>query len=296
MIVILEGPDGSGKTTLAKELQERFGLRYHHEGPPPANIPPLYHYARVLEDYRGSDVVIDRFALGERIYGPIIRGKDGLGPEGWKLIRRQIAAAGAIEVLCLPDYLTVRENWSKRSATELLKKTELFNQSYRAYSDFVLDDRNYFVYNYTDTTSHLTLMNMLEQIRQNVPPTLPAGYVGDPYARFLFVGERGSNPEAYVDLPFFATVGSSAFLNTALLAAGYLENEVAMVNAYSVTGTEPNKLLKFPKTIALGNVAALVCQAQGIEHTLIPHPQYWKRFRSQVPHEYIDKLRSERSR
>ena len=39
-VVVLEGPDGGGKTALANELV-RHGYTYHHEGPPPKNVDPL---------------------------------------------------------------------------------------------------------------------------------------------------------------------------------------------------------------------------------------------------------------
>jgi MoxR-like ATPase len=67
MIVILEGPDGAGKTTLAEQLAKKYGLVYKHEGPPPPKVNVLEYYGQLLDEARGKNVVFDRLALGERV-------------------------------------------------------------------------------------------------------------------------------------------------------------------------------------------------------------------------------------
>lgn len=76
---VLEGPDGAGKTTLAKQLARDHHLGYCHFGPPQQKpldeyLGWLVHQDRTL----GHRRVIDRFHLGESVYGPIFRGTEPL--------------------------------------------------------------------------------------------------------------------------------------------------------------------------------------------------------------------------
>ena len=63
MNIVIEGCDGTGKSTIAKHLCERFGLHYWHESQP-----------RTFEEYRqmllSGGVVFDRFCFGQFVYNP----------------------------------------------------------------------------------------------------------------------------------------------------------------------------------------------------------------------------------
>lgn len=293
MIIILEGVDGSGKTTLARQIQAKFqNVEYHHEGVPPKDVHILEHLGAVLDRYRGKNVVIDRFALGERVYGPVVRGFDQLGDEGWKLIKRLISATGAMEVLCLPSYEVCHRSWSS-GREEMFKKEEQFKLFY---SRYVALKANQYIYDYTDPLQleHLLgVCNTLQQIDKMIG--LPAGMVGSPVADYLFVGERGANPKALHDLPFFATVNSSRFLNDAIRDADYREDQIAFINAYKRDNT-PNVIPRnFKTVIALGGEASAVCTAQDVPHKLLYHPQFWKRFHSSRRDEYVRLLRGFRA-
>lgn len=135
MIVILEGPDGSGKTTLAKWLQHRYDLVYHHEGPPPAGVSVIDHYLELLETARDFDVVFDRMALGERVYGPILRGEDRLGLHGWLTFSEHVRAVKARQLVCLPSPAACYQNWKTRKG-ELFADELKFFQSYAAFAYF----------------------------------------------------------------------------------------------------------------------------------------------------------------
>lgn len=76
-MIILEGPDGGGKSTLAQALSEALGVPRHHSGGPPKNAQEIaQRHRRVLEALRDrKPIIFDRVpAVSDPIYGPIIRG------------------------------------------------------------------------------------------------------------------------------------------------------------------------------------------------------------------------------
>lgn len=77
MIYILEGPDGVGKSTLAAAINERTkGHILHCTWKKEFNMQKYFRdilsVARKLDEYQ--DVVIDRWAPSELVYGEVFRG------------------------------------------------------------------------------------------------------------------------------------------------------------------------------------------------------------------------------
>lgn len=66
MNIIIEGPDATGKTTLAKDLSSKYGFEYIHST---AETPNTYEWHKEILDKH--NIVCDRFFIGETIY-PII--------------------------------------------------------------------------------------------------------------------------------------------------------------------------------------------------------------------------------
>jgi hypothetical protein len=285
MIVILEGPDGAGKTVTAQRLADRLSLAYHHEGvPPPGDL--LEHYGATLDKLRGKDVVIDRFARGELVYGPIMRGRSRLDDEAWHIMQRLYRAVNAVEVLCLPPYEVCHKNWSSGRPEYVEKAWQYKN----VYERFYVLRGDQFIYDYTNPGGFEQLVKIISTVGLASP--LPKNMVGNLFYIYLIVGEQGANPQATHDLPFFSTLNSSNYLNKQLSAAGYREDELAFINAFQHDGT-PNRLplQSGQVTIALGAYAAAECRRQGLVPHDLPHPQYWKRFFASKYDEYTEMLR-----
>lgn len=167
MIIVLEGPDGAGKTVLAKMLCDRYGLEYRHEGPPPKNVWALAHYGAayfdaVLVNMSGPGVVLDRFALGERVYGPMYRGHDDLGDEGWAIIKANLDLVAAYRILCLPPRDVCKAAWSS-GREEMIKDEEVFDDIYSAWVATL--EEHHHVYDYTGTRALDYLLEVLDDRR-----------------------------------------------------------------------------------------------------------------------------------
>lgn len=136
MIVVIEGPDGAGKTTLANSLRPST---YHHEGPPP-DVPDLltYYKAAVLEyAYSPGTHVFDRLAMGELVYGPIARGRSLVSRKEFSGFSDWLRSVGGIQILCLPPWPECLANWTRRNAEggEFLRDPEKFRRAYEGFAD-----------------------------------------------------------------------------------------------------------------------------------------------------------------
>lgn len=138
-IIVLEGPDGAGKTTLARDLEKMLGARYLHltyRWPTKMN---LYHYAaiRVVAHWaQHSPVILDRWWVSEIVYADAYRG-------GSKFIKSHFTLnyiadmIGAVYVMCLPKD---RERYLAHYNVLKGKREEMYNEGlervYDGYTDF----------------------------------------------------------------------------------------------------------------------------------------------------------------
>lgn len=120
--IIVEGPDGAGKTTFIKTLRQYLG-DFTVDGEPPLHPrfshslrgPDLGNLANLVTDDtyrmpRTPRMVYDRHPLiSEYIYGPLCRGgvPDVFRVNSWRTNMTEIVAASAVVVLCLPPVANV---------------------------------------------------------------------------------------------------------------------------------------------------------------------------------------------
>jgi GTPase SAR1 family protein len=142
MHIVIEGPDCSGKTTLANQLCEMLSFEYRHEGPP-----------------LSEPTIIDRFALGERVYGPILRGKDRLGEEGLLKVQQVMLKLNVFQIICLPPNNALWKAFidSSVKGNELLGPVQ-YEASIDAWTQHC---RNTYLYDYTAPTALEQLLGVL---------------------------------------------------------------------------------------------------------------------------------------
>lgn len=103
-IIVIEGADSAGKTTLANHIRERFpNTRYLHS----TRRKDIwrYHVGALRWACRESSdrlVILDRHWISELVYGPIFRGRPAYD-EGAAALDRMLMSYGALYVICAPS-------------------------------------------------------------------------------------------------------------------------------------------------------------------------------------------------
>src|SRR5690606_37684332 len=103
-IIVLEGPDGTGKTSLAMNLRDHLGARYIHltyRWPEKMN---LYHYAAIRVAghlAQNQPVIIDRWWPSEIVYAEAYRGGSKF-LKHYFMLEHVANKIGVVYVMCLP--------------------------------------------------------------------------------------------------------------------------------------------------------------------------------------------------
>jgi hypothetical protein len=106
-LIILDGPDHAGKTTLAKALCEMHGGHYMHMTYRMKNDQWTYHLAGIDRAIRKSKtqlVVLDRSWMSEICYAEAFRGGTKW-PEMGRMLDRMVLGNAGLYVICLPEDL-----------------------------------------------------------------------------------------------------------------------------------------------------------------------------------------------
>ena len=121
MILILEGPDGSGKSYLANYLTAKWSFSLiPTQGPPKSRGDLLHRMDRVISrDQPRERILSDRFALfSEQVYGPVIRDNCLLTEYDIQTYTRRLIRHNAVILYCRPS-------------DETLAKVELEKKSHK---------------------------------------------------------------------------------------------------------------------------------------------------------------------
>lgn len=309
-LTIFEGPDGAGKTTLAKAYAELTGARYVHFGPLPRVVNGLmrtYVEAMLPAVLGYQSVVLDRSWLSEFPYGVAFReGRDRIGPVYVRMLERLAFRCGGVVVMCLPPKDVVLENYKRRKREEYLTSIKQLSSVYDMYTLLTLPQSTsayqnslplvrYSYVNYAGRSVYEIVNHELLGIREcrsacHSTNIASAGCMG---GSTVLVGEsfaQHGNMDAWYQWPFasFSKSGCSWWLTHQLIRARITEGNLYWINADQPL-THLNTTLH--RIIALGDVAAdaLTRQVQR-PFERCHHPEYWSRFRSSEPYPLLSML------
>lgn len=102
MIICLDGVDGAGKSTLANRLTKEIQKRYPNDTVINLHATQIKsdvytEYATPLMNYipgSGIHYILDRWHIGENIYGPLYRGKSAFDKVSYRWIELFLASIG----------------------------------------------------------------------------------------------------------------------------------------------------------------------------------------------------------
>lgn len=132
-IIVLDGPDACGKTTLAghiKEICSAHNVPYYYQHANYKFKNRMFNYHEVIvkraaefvENYNGI-AVIDRLHFSEMIYSKIFRG-GSKWPLQYRYFERLINTYAGIQVICAPDNPQQALVWHKKAKQE---RAEMFD-------------------------------------------------------------------------------------------------------------------------------------------------------------------------
>lgn len=258
-LIILDGPDGAGKTSLAREIVRQTGGVYMHQTYRWKDRMFTYHLAALHRAIKLSEtrfVVIDRLWMSEVCYANAYRG-GSTWPLAYRFLERLILKHAALEVVCLPenlrdhlrDYETLKNErdemysdispvcieyhklWDKvkdwphvrRYCVQMAKATPGFMEDYAA--TLIQDQQDW---------REEQLPWILEASRYNI-----TGHISP--AKYVFVG--GANHASRENwYPFVEYGGACAHLARVLEELNIPEHEI-MMTCYDVSKEELGRLV-----------------------------------------------------
>lgn len=276
-MIIIEGCDKTGKSTLARHLSRAHDCPLVHCGPPSAEW--YEEYASFLINIK-NNVICDRSFLGQFVYGPILR----------QARFDEVAFYNLVMIAARHNPIFIFSNTDdKRIAHKFLEdKEDLIdiNQIKSIQSGFsdvfkrlkMCFPGNTYGYDYSRYDGTSGIIDFCDSLRRDVPPSLDFKFLGSSTPRVLMVGEKlnKANQKWENALPF-------DFGRSADLLRQSIPLSMAVRNAYvnALDGYDLSVKVKKmcpQKVVALGKVASDECSRHGIDHISMAHPAYIMRF------------------
>lgn len=129
-MLIIEGIDGVGKTTLVEYLQS-YGMKKYHFDYDSKSMDLLSKYMKVLSS-DDTGLVLDRSFISEMVYGPVIRNKCKLSIEDYTklLIAYKNTGAKIIYLTAPKEVLLKRRNGEQSDYEVITNYYEELNKKY----------------------------------------------------------------------------------------------------------------------------------------------------------------------
>lgn len=307
MIIILEGCDGVGKTTLADRLHEQLPFAWRmSQGP--LKDDPYRVYEEGLAVWDGvTPIICDRWHLGELVYGPMYRGESQVDEVGRWHIEAFLQARGASQLILGLPVNVIKDRL--RSRGDDMVTPDQVDEIVRRYGE-LMPDTNMFTgaaFCQDDTGECTCHRDLIPEILDDAHRTWQFAcalqsfptYVGPMRPDYLILGERRNDPTFTAA---FVPQGNTSgrFLLTHLLPmVKGTEKQIGIANACEEDVVALWQTLGQPRIVALGNLAVDATLRSIEEHGghrldfgAAPHPQYVRRFHNKSGAQYARTIMS----
>lgn len=162
MNIILEGPDATGKTTLAEKLRDKFGMTIHHSTSKTRND---LNYHMDLLDYR-QNTVFDRFHLGEMVYPEIYNRKAKLNQGEIDIINKAIIDNNDMLVIFITSNMDIiKERLIERGEENYIPEMEQQNELFIKAANYCkkLNYKNFYVIDIAEDNAYDNLDNWIKE-------------------------------------------------------------------------------------------------------------------------------------
>lgn len=286
MLLIIEGPDGCGKTTLIEQLvatleSEQPGEKIEvlKKGPPKSH--PLDEYEAPLYTYRPGrehHIICDRWHVGEWVYPSVLGRRTVADKAAWYHIEMFLASRGALVIY--PEYTvnTLVQRVLKRG-DDLIEPHQLAKiaagYAYMSSQHLAVTTR----VNGKSPSALVALARHRESVTERLSGLTT--YVGPPRPEWLLVGDvRNATYDGDPRPAFMPYRGTSGHYLLSALSPRQLHSGVGVMNACDVDDALSAQYLTFHdvSVVTLGNHAHGKMNGAGVHHPGAPHPQYVRRF------------------
>lgn len=142
MIILIDGPDGSGKTTLANKISTQTGYPIVHMSYPKTAEEKQQMMQQYVNAIKGAkNIIFDRCWYSEMVYGPIVRSGSAISYPEMYALEKLLAKVGAIIIYCTGTKSTLWKRCQKRGEDYIVSK-DAFDTLCDAY-DEVMDVPHY---------------------------------------------------------------------------------------------------------------------------------------------------------
>jgi len=137
MIIIIEGPDGGGKTTLANKIHQQSNYPIIHRSKPENQDEKdmmAEMYIETIKRYKNA--IFDRCWYSELAYGPVMRDTSVISIHQMYAFEKRLTKVGALLIYCTGSK---RELWArcKRRGEDYIVDKDKFNQIYDKFEEIM---------------------------------------------------------------------------------------------------------------------------------------------------------------
>lgn len=298
MLIIVEGADGAGKSTLIAQLLDRIATldptaKIHTRHCVAPTEHPLTEYEAPLYDYRpGRDehIIYDRHFVGEWVYPKIFNRPTFADVASWRHITAFLASRGALLIHVAPPATELRRRIEQRGDDNITPKLTL--DASQLFYDVLTLTRPLTMMFHNGSTSP-SVRDLVNEARGLETEAVHLNdfttYVGPTKPAFLLLGDMRHHLRHDVTSPVARADLSPAFVPFPGTSGHYLLSHLprsiftvcGFANACDVDDiTRLVRRLDEPRVVTLGQHATATASVLGNSRWCrsAPHPQFIRRF------------------